>query len=420
MSASPRWLNSLHLSDVRGLADVALRSTRDVTAVVEGVHRSVHATLGLPGAARPGRTTGITGLVYRSIDGIMQLTGAGIGASLSLAEPLAQRLGHAPEPSREREILLGMLNGILGDQLAATGNPLAIPMALRHGGQAIDLDRLHELPVMSGKVLVMIHGLCMTEHGWHRGNDESVPDFGGALAAKFDQTPLYVRYNSGQPVTANGLELAERLEALLAAWPVPVTELTLLGHSMGGLVARSAADQGQRLGHGWPRLLNNMVFLGTPHFGAPLERAGAVVEALLQTTPFTRPFAMLSQRRSRGIQDLRHGHLGATHDGGRRSTRRPENAADRSPGALPAGVKVLAIAGTRARQHRRGPTDAQAPMLDGDGLVPVASALGIHPDVEHDLGLPSSCRVVLPATNHMDLLTSPAVLREISAWLSSR
>jgi pimeloyl-ACP methyl ester carboxylesterase len=418
MSAHPHWFLSLQLSDVRGLADVVVRSTRDVTAVVEGVHRSIHATLGLPGAAHSGRTAGITGLVYRSIDGIMQLTGAGLGTSLALAETLAPRPKRAPLDSRERDALLGVVNGILGDRLVAAHNPLALPMTLRHEGQVIDPDALDSAHGLGGRILVMIHGLCMTEHGWGRLNGQTVPDLGETLAAELGLTPIYVRYNSGQAVTVNGLELAERLEALLAAWPVPVTELTLLGHSMGGLVARSAVDQGQWLGHDWTRLLDNLVFLGTPHFGAPLERAGALLDTLLHTTPYTRPFTLLSRSRSRGIQDLRHGNLGPVNQDHDASSGHSLSSAGRRPCPLPSGVSVLAIAGTRANHERLQRAGSRARNLEGDGLVPVTSALGIHADVEHDLGLPDSCRVVLPATNHMELLASPDTIREVSAWLS--
>ncbi|MEJ2534332.1 MAG: alpha/beta hydrolase, partial [Gammaproteobacteria bacterium] len=407
MNSPTRLLKALHVSDVRGLADVAVQATRDVTAVVEGVHRSVHATLGLPGGQHPGRTTGITGLVYRSIDGITRLTGAGLRASLAFGEPLARRLGHEPLASREREVLLGILNGVLGDQLAATRNPLALPMTLRYRGQEIGRDEPQPSTDVGGRLLVMIHGLCMTDHGWRPREDDARPDMGAVLAARLGHTPLYLRYNSGRAVTANGLDLAKQLEKLVEYWPVPVEEITLLGHSMGGLLARSAVAHGARLGHAWPRRLSSLVFLGTPHHGAPLERAGAWVETLLHATPYTRPFAALSSRRSRGIRDLRHGEIGSVENGSRPGADRgkgPDRSGTRAAPRLPAGVRVLAVAGTRASRARAMEVGVGAGDLPGDGLVPVASALGKHPDAERDLCLPDSSRLVIPGTSHMGLL----------------
>ena len=56
-------------------------------------------------------------------------------------------------------------------------------------------------------------------------------------------------------------------------------------------------------------MLREIVFLGTPHHGAPLERAGHGVDVLLDATPFSRPFAQIGKLRSAGILDLRHGHV---------------------------------------------------------------------------------------------------------------
>jgi pimeloyl-ACP methyl ester carboxylesterase len=406
------------VSDLRGLADVAIHGTRDVTAVVEGVHGSVQATLGLSGDTPPGRTRGIPRLVYRSIDGITSLTGAGIGASLEFAESLAQRLMPVPASCRERDVLLGALNGVLGDRLEDTNNPLALPMSLHYRGEAIGQGRADALTGAGSRILVMIHGLCMTDHGWVRGQKTSPTDLGATLAEQLGFTPLYLRYNSGRAVTSNGLELAGQLEALLTHWPVPVERLTLLGHSMGGLLARSAVAHGQLFDHAWVRRLEHMIFLGTPHQGAPLEKAGALLDSVLHELPYTRPFASLTRRRSRGIRDLRNGEVGTV-------TGDAANAEDAVRYAeavrrFPETVKVLAVAGTRSTRpaNRRALTAACG--LAGDGLVPVNSALGRHPDRERDLSLPESSRLVLFGHHHMDLLGSEELARSLHGWLSER
>ena len=76
---------------------------------------------------------------------------------------------------------------------------------------------------------------------------------------------------------------------------------------MGGLVARSASHQAAA-GAAWPRQLRDLVFLGTPHLGAPLERRGRGVD-LLSAPPHARALALLGRTRSAGITDLRHGAL---------------------------------------------------------------------------------------------------------------
>jgi pimeloyl-ACP methyl ester carboxylesterase len=406
------------VSDLRGLADVAIHGTRDVTAVVEGVHGSVQATLGLSGSAPPGRTRGIPALVYRSIDGITSLTGAGIGASLAFAELLARRRVPAPASSRERDVLLGVLNGVLGDRLEQTSNPLALPMHLRYRGQAIGPGGTEPGSDAGSRILVMIHGLCMTEHGWVRGEKTPAADLGAALAEPLGFTPVYLRYNSGRAVASNGLELAEQLEALFNQWPVPVEQLTLLGHSMGGLLARSAVAHGQLLDHAWVHRLDHMIFLGTPHQGAPLERAGALLDSVLHGLPYTRPFTALTGRRSRGIRDLRDGEVGTVSDDSAGSVDAAGYAeAVRRP---PESVSVLAVAGTRSTRPADRRTRVAAGGLAGDGLVPVNSALGRHPDRERDLCLPESSRLVLFGHHHMDLLGSEEVVRSLHAWLSER
>jgi len=397
-------LERLHLSDVRGLAGLAVQATQDVTRVVEGVHRSVHATLGLPGAADTGRTGGLTGLVYRSIDSVTRLTGTGIDAALALAEPLARRLGHEPTSSREREVALGILNGVLGDRLAASGNPLALPMSLHHAGRQLEQGAPPASAGVSGRILVLIHGLCMTEHGWRRSKRAGQPNPASGMAEHLPYSPLYLRYNTGCALAASGAEFADRLEALIARWPVPVERLVLLGHSMGGLVARSAVKQGAKRGDQWIQQLNGLIFLGTPHHGAPLERAGAWVDSLLQKTPYTRPFATLSQGRSQGIRDLRHGLPGE------------------GPGSmrgLPEGVGVLAVAGTRSSRRRLRQSEGRPDALAGDGLVPVTSALGRLGDREGGPVFDPVSRLILPRTGHMDLLHSPEAARSVQRWLVS-
>ena len=291
------------LSDLRGYSRLAVDATLGVTDIVETVHANIlrFPVLGVPAT---GRTRGITGLVYHNIRGTTRLVGVSLDALLAL-------LDAAFEPassSAEREALLAAANGVLGDHLAASANPLAIPMRLRRDGQPLDLTTpalAAALPQPTGKILVLAHGLCMNDLQWRRKGH----DHGAALAADAGFTPVYLHYNSGLHVSTNGRAFAAQLEALLGAWPVPVDELVILGHSMGGLLARSACYYGELAGHAWPRHLRKIVFLGTPHHGTPFERGGNWVTVALGVSRYTAAFARLGKIRSAGITDLRYGSL---------------------------------------------------------------------------------------------------------------
>jgi pimeloyl-ACP methyl ester carboxylesterase len=429
----PRLPGDLHLSDIQGLAQLATQATLGVTGLAENVHgnayKAVAAFLGPPGAtfidATPGRSgvkaNGITGLVYGGVRGITRLAGGTVNAALSGLVPLA-----AEKPSsRRREAMLAALNGVLGDRLQDSANPLAIRMQLRHEGLTLAPDKsalAQRLPGAGGKVLVLLHGLCMNDLQWraHGAGDALHPahDHGLLLADQLGYTPVYLRYNSGLHISANGAQLAGLLEQLLAAWPQPVEELALLAHSMGGLVARSAVHQAAQAGHGWPAQLRRLVFLGTPHHGAPLERVGHWVDTRLGRLAVTRPFASLGKIRSAGITDLRHGNV---LEADWRHVGRFDSAADaRTVLPLPADVACYAVAATTV-SHGAGPLKsvrhALSHQLVGDGLVPLRSALGQHASPERCLAFAPQNQWIAHGMNHLELLSRHEVTRQLVEWL---
>jgi len=392
-------------SDLRGLSQLGFAAAVGVTDLVEQMHRTI-SRAPLPfGTPVQEPTGGVTGLVYQSIRGAMRLTGGGIDAALALLGPRPQT---AP-PSRSRDARLAALNGVLGDHLLETDNPLALPMQLRHEGRALRLDRRSlsaALPCPGKRLLVLVHGLCLSDLQWNRKGH----DHGACLARDLGFTPVYLYYNSGLHVSANGRRFASLLEELIAQWPVPIEDFVIIGHSMGGLVARSACHYGDAAGHCWRRRLRKLVFLGTPHHGAPLERAGNWVESVVGKNPYTAAFTRLGKIRSAGITDLRYGSLVDEDWDGR--DRFAHKSDPRGEVALPEDVACYAIAGTRARE-----AGGLSERLVGDGFVPVASALGHHQNAARALPLPQDRQWIGRGLSHLDLLCRPDVYERIAGWL---
>ncbi|RYZ73545.1 MAG: alpha/beta hydrolase [Lysobacteraceae bacterium] len=392
--------------DLRGLGRLAVDGVSGITDLVEAMHAAITHLPAVVGKPAPTTTTGLSGFVYRRVRGVTRLVGSGLDASLSRLAPL---LGSSP-PSPPREAVRAAANGVLGDHLEASGNPLAIGMQFRRDGRPLPLARkplAARLPQAGGKLLVLVHGLCMHDQQWSYGGH----DHGQALARDLGYTPVYLRYNSGRHISTNGREFARSLEKLVKAWPVPVEEITLLCHSMGGLVARSALDHALNARLAWPELPQRIVFLGTPHHGAPLERAGSWADLLIGISPYSAPLVRLGKIRSAGIQDLRHGNVRDTDWQDRDGDGRADG---RSPLPLPAAIAAYAIA-VSTQQARKGNEGA----LRGDGLVPLASALGEHHDPDFDLRIPSPRRWVGYGINHLEMLGSAEVYARILHWLRS-
>jgi pimeloyl-ACP methyl ester carboxylesterase len=395
-------------ADIRGASRLAIDATLGLTRLVESMHHNIARTPGPLGKFSQEPTTGITGLVYRTIQGTTRLVGSGIDALLGQLVPLLEPQ-NAQQSSNAREAVLAALNGVLGDHLSDTANPLAIPMRLRRDGVPLALsgdEIAANIPHPGGKILLLVHGLCMNDLQWRRKGH----DHGATLAEACGFTPLYLHYNSGRHVSSSGHALADLLESLVQAWPVPVDELVIIGHSMGGLVARSACHYGRLAGHGWLKHLRRMFFLGTPHHGAPLERGGNWVNLILEASPYTAALARLAKIRSAGITDLRHGSILDTDwqhgDRFARGKKHPSL-------PLPAGVRCYALGVVIAKD----PADPEHTLL-GDGLVPLHSALGQHAEKDRCLDFPKSRRWVGYGMNHLDLLGSAEVCDQLRKWLS--
>jgi pimeloyl-ACP methyl ester carboxylesterase len=392
------------LNDLQGGSRLVIAGVQGITNIVESMHRNISGLAPIAGASLTGPTRGITGFVYRRVRGVTSLVGEGLDAAFS---QLAKRIPATAASAGRRdasweaiEAARAAANGLFGDYLAETNNPLAIQMSLRHGGKVIPLVRegLQELLSANGadasagaKLFIMVHGLCMNDLQWRRGSQNHGHDHGEILAEEKGATVLYLHYNTGRHIAENGREFAGLLESLIQVWPVPLKNVTIIGHSMGGLVARSACEVARLTKQAWLKHLKALVFLGSPHLGAPLERAGRGVDLLLGVSPYSAPFARIGLIRSAGIQDLRHGRF-------------TDSSAKTGMAPLPAGVACFAVAASSQK-----PPAGAGVGRRGDGLVPIASALA--------LPLPKLHQAVFYEMNHFDLLSSRAVCDKIKTWL---
>jgi len=392
----------IQISDIAGINRLAIEANIGITWVVEDLHRAVLNNV-LPGTPVNRLIVGATALTYGAVRTVTGLVGGCLDAMLA---PLhAADIDHISPPGWEA--MLAVINGIVGDHLATTENPLAIRMNLRREGRVLRLHRTaltEDIPHPGPKVLVMVHGLCMNDLQWTRGGH----NHGEALAKELGWTTVYLHFNSGLHVSTNGRAFASLLEVLVDEWPVPVRELAIIGHSYGGLLARSAHHYGTSAGYGWTKKLRRLVFLGTPHHGSALERHGNSVNVLLGLTSYSAPFARIARIRSAGITDLRYGYVldedWEGHD-------RFHHAGDRRrPLPLPKRVRCFAIAANKGRIA--GGAGAHL----GDGLVNVDSALGRHENSGLALSFSDAAQWIAQGVGHWDLLGNEAVYARIREW----
>ena len=393
---------------VLGSAQLAFDAVEGVTNSVEGLHENIAATpLALiPGVSPPPRSHGA---IAASVYGIIRGVNGGLRGAVMGAVPFIPGDENVVRGNADIKAVAA-LNGVAGDHLEATGNPLATTMTLVAGDQPLSLDPpglATALPGASPHIVILVHGLALSELSWQRGGK---PDIGRRLAEQSGQTPLYLRYNSGRHTSTNGREFAELLEALCAGWPTPVESVSLIGHSMGGLVIRSACWYGEQEQARWLEHLQRVVCLGTPHHGSHLERAGHLLDKALLAMPYTAPLAH-GRKRSAGIKDLRHGNLLDEDWQGRD----PDVHGDdhRRPVPLLDHVDYF-FAAASVGQHRHDPIG----QLLGDLLVRLGSAVGSHPDDLRRVRVkPENCRV-FHEQHHFDLLDDERVHRQIHRWFA--
>jgi pimeloyl-ACP methyl ester carboxylesterase len=387
-------------AEIRALGDLVGDLLAAGGTVVSDMHEAIAGRpFGALGpAARPVQVIhdGIAEAVYTGVRvGLRAAANGGAhAASLRAGDdrPLGSHLGGS--------LALGALNGLYGDHLATTASELVLPMTIRR-----DDDEA------GPRIAVFIHGLCETDESWRvlpPGGTPPRPTYGDRLRDELGFTPLHLRYNSGLHVSDNGRRLAELLDELALEWPVPVEEIVLIGHSMGGLVARSACHYGALEGRGWSQAVRHVFCLGTPHLGADLEKGVNVLGWALGQIPETRAFGRLVNARSAGMKDLRFGSCVE------------EDWRDRDPDELLhdqcAEVPFLPDPGYYfvAARLRDGPLGS----LLGDLLVRPPSASGRGSGRGRRIEFEVDNGRELSGLTHLDLLNHPGVYEQLRTWIS--
>jgi pimeloyl-ACP methyl ester carboxylesterase len=401
--------------ELRALCGLTFEELRRAVSGIGGVHTAI--------GTRVFTHVGAKGALARlAHDAISKGVYEGIGDGAIALGRLADQLLAARGRPAERELsptplgagVLGVIDGLIGDDLERQRSALQEPMSVRVDGHVVSCEPdpvARAFPAATGRLVIFIHGLMGTEFPWEWFAAENGGTYATRLARDLGVTPVYVRYNTGRHISENGRSLAELLERLFAAWPEEVGSIALVGHSMGGLVARSACYEAHERKHAWVARVRHVVSLGSPHMGAPLAQAVHYAAAGLNLVPETRPLAGLLRRRSGGIRDLRHGSLV------------DEDWCDGDPDALRAvackevplldGATHCFVTATIMRSETH-----PLSRLIGDCLV-------LHPSAS---GRSRSRRIPFQAeygmhlgpAHHLALLNHPLVYQRLRAWLGSR
>lgn len=377
-----------NLVDWHGVGDAIAITTSRVSAPIEGMHRAVaERWVGVVGqeADRERRLVdGLIASIYRTV----RIGGSTVGSAVSTASEAASDHVTLPpvwETAKGRYVQ-SIFNGVWGDELENDESPLRINLGFRDPDgttiPATPTSLSRAFPCPTGRLAVMLHGFGETEKCWHSDGSSSLAE--ELRATGF--TVLGLRYNTGRPITDNGSDLADLLEAVWEAWPMPVDEVVLVGHSMGGLVAQAAVVAGRSSRHRWVDQVSHLVAIGTPHLGTPIEKGLDMISRGLGLFRETHPLADFLDSRSAGIKDLRHG-----------TDQRPETVQ----------YHVIAGAITMEPTHPVG-------ALVGDLVVRVGSAIGRG----HHHHTPSSNVMVLGGRNHADLVHDPEVVSHVGSWLT--
>jgi len=299
-------------------------------------------------------------------------------------------------PANWQDYTSAILSGFLGEWLHQRRNPMASAMELRFEDQVLSPASPDITPEQARPtIILLIHGLTELETIFDYPGRPG-ENYGTELAAHMDATPLRLRYNTGRHISSNGDELDQALEQLLANWPVAVEKLILIGHSMGGLVTRSACHHAQQHQSAWISKLSACVYIGSPHEGSWLAKAAHKTADVMGRAPrdYLRAVSDFLNIRSPGIHDLTEGDI------------YPDREDFQQPPLID-GVRHYAIAGLLAAQSGH-PIN----ILFGDALVQESSATGAN---QKAWALTDTA--TFPNIDHIRLTHHPDIYQKLQEWL---
>ena len=365
-------------------------------------------------AATPARV--IHDRVSRAVyGGVQRGLRAGAAGGARLLAQRAGKEGPALAATPVGSVALGALNGLYGNHLSARGDRLALGMDLHRGGRDLPISSealAQALTRATGRIAVFIHGLMENDQSWRHfplgGDRARRRTYGERLEHELGFTAIHLRYNTGLRISQNGRQLASLLDDLLACWPVDPRELVLVGHSMGGLVARSACHYGERDGRDFTVAVRHVFCLGTPHLGADLEKGMNMLGWALARVPETRPLSSLLNARSVGIKDLRYGSCVEEDWCDCDADEFLRDRCQEVPFLPKANYYFIAAS------LRQGPLGS----LLGDLLVRIPSASGRGNGQGRRIPFEVDNGLELSGITHFDLLNHPAVYDQLRTWIT--
>ena len=403
--------------EVRSAGSIAGALVTGGVGMVRDLHLSI-ADRGFQATGPVGKGAGhahgtITRTVYDSVSGALRWI-TPLGATVAaMAMP---ENGSRLDSSRGGNIAVGAINGLWGDRLHRVAEDFTVSMSVRVGRRNVPLTAEAMAAAFAdatGRVAVFLHGLCETDDAWQPTRRKELVHgsfrFGERLR-DHGYTPVYIRYNSGLRIADNGAELSQLLERLSDVWPTDITEFALIGHSMGGLVARSACHLAFTDNCWWVHHVRRVFCLGSPHLGVPLARGVDKAAEALRAIPEARGLAALLDARSAGIDDLRFGTLITDDREEVDGAGRAKPTSSDVPFLPHAAYYYIAATVTKNRRHPLG-------QLVGDLLVHYASASGRGRDQRIPFDIDKGHHV--GGLTHFDLLSHPDVYAQLERWISA-
>jgi pimeloyl-ACP methyl ester carboxylesterase len=303
--------------------------------------------------------------------------------------------------------LVPIINGLQGDSLSDNGHPAVVKMSFRHNSRDIEPEKIPEILNMgieSGQWIILVHGLMNDETIWKSGPKDLIVRMGTFFEDQKRANVIYLRYNTGRHISQNGRDLSSLIEELIEIHGNKIKDLVLTGHSMGGLVIRSACYYAGILKHSWVQKLKTVFLIGVPNEGSYLAKIAYMTQYFLRKIDPSQnqSIAKFFDLRSNGIKDLSFGFL--VDEDWQNPAYENEKVISATRVYPIEGVNYHLIAATMTEKKNK----SKLAVLFGDGLVEKKSALSqLFKDKQAKSGQVEF--KLFEGENHLSLLESKLV-----------